>query len=522
MTQSTIITGQRQAVEDGVYIGNQSEIQRLCLAKVITSGTWLRKAIINEARDPALAPALEIGLDKREIVLLCNHIEDEENLYRTAFTLILALIAFVWLASRGEFFSLIDWSTVGAAITLLGAACIVAGIRQARAEARLRQVSPHSFRRSGPTVRNGAQKFDMCCVGEPDQNVVLYRNFSPFDFAGIPLGGWSLVIDTEKRTSVPPPEAAELSIGELEHRIRKAVSNQLLSRAEYRELLVLNGKDSNILPYEVRDRRIHDAGFSLEQDPNIWWDKSARRPSSDYVPVFAPQVRLSAEQVRDVAAQHPEKARRYLWFAIAAFGEQIVLSYFLRIRIDKRILFVEHNRYLLGPVPDTTWRVNYRHEPQHDFTSNAARGLLFGPVELVIQPFLWIKHAIVEARWTQGGNVDTYIWAQRHGFQLNKGAAPSLRRYMMDDSFAHFYQKSDVDGLVKAVDVLILEELATSLEEQGIDVADLRNKETTIYNSGILVQSGDVTAQALAVGQGASAKTATTPLWPAPKTSQSS
>jgi hypothetical protein len=63
-----------------------------------------------------------------------------------------------------------------------------------------------------------------------------------------------------------------------------------------------------------------------------------------------------------------------------------------------------------------------------------------------------------------------------------------------------------LDFAVKAFDQTIVELIYSYMEDHGVDVSDLRNKAMTIYNSGIMVQGGDVTAQAMAVGQGSAAQ----------------
>jgi hypothetical protein len=88
----------------------------------------------------------------------------------------------------------------------------------------------------------------------------------------------------------------------------------------------------------------------------------------------------------------------------------------------------------------------------------------------------------------------------------NFGADESIRREMMDEKFDHYSQKADLDFAAKAFDQTIVELIYRYMEERGVDVSDLRNKVMTIYNSGIMVQGGDVTAQAMAIGQGASAQ----------------
>jgi len=47
--------------------------------------------------------------------------------------------------------------------------------------------------------------------------------------------------------------------------------------------------------------------------------------------------------------------------------------------------------------------------------------------------------------------------------------------------------------------------LVEFLDDHNIDTSDLKERQTTILNSGVIVQGGDVNAESLAVGPGAEA-----------------
>jgi hypothetical protein len=93
--------------------------------------------------------------------------------------------------------------------------------------------------------------------------------------------------------------------------------------------------------------------------------------------------------------------------------------------------------------------------------------------------------------------------------RYNFGAPQSVRAQMMGDEFLHYFQKIDLQYYEKAVDRILLESLVDFLGDHGIDTADLKETQSAIVNSGVIVQGGDVTAQSLAVGEGARAKTST-------------
>ncbi len=85
------------------------------------------------------------------------------------------------------------------------------------------------------------------------------------------------------------------------------------------------------------------------------------------------------------------------------------------------------------------------------------------------------------------------------------GAGTTMRASFAQNLFQHHFQKSDADLCAKLVERKVLDELVSFLDEHGIDTSDLRERTTTILNSGILVQGGDVRADSLAVGSHAQA-----------------
>jgi hypothetical protein len=66
----------------------------------------------------------------------------------------------------------------------------------------------------------------------------------------------------------------------------------------------------------------------------------------------------------------------------------------------------------------------------------------------------------------------------------------------------------------KVLERVILSSIITFLDAHHIDTSDLRERQTMILNSGIIVQGGDVKAESLAVGVGAQAFKAPSSLRP--------
>jgi hypothetical protein len=497
--------------------GDTSEVMRLLLAACISRGTTFRRSIIDSARNPALAPPIEIGIDKAKVVACCHAVERIENRFRASFALILIFALFAWSGVDGD----VDPDMVVYALLIIVCASVLGAVRQIILYNMLRAFSPPEFslRRTSDLKANND---DLRCVATKDQNVVLYRGYSPFDFAGIPFGGWTLTVDTEKRTpDAGSKKKGELSVGELEKRMTDAIARD--SRAtECHPLLAIHGCDSNLLPQRlIREKdspglpRGPAAACDRAQFELIYGERAKGyqkgRADLSEPPVCAPEVELDPSILGQIEAGYPNLARRYLWFLDITWGGEIVLSHMLRVNLTGRILFVENARYLLTPVK-TEYRTVDSLPPKKtsEFALRLISGLIAGPFHAIIQPLFLFGTLSSAWSFRTGGDIRHWREAIKQSPSFNYGAEASLRRATMSENFTHFAQKIDLDRRSQSFNKIVIEELARYLEEHGIDVTDLRNKEMTIFNSGIFVQSGDVSAQTMAVGDSASAQTTLT------------
>jgi len=87
----------------------------------------------------------------------------------------------------------------------------------------------------------------------------------------------------------------------------------------------------------------------------------------------------------------------------------------------------------------------------------------------------------------------------------NYGAQSSLRYAFSSDSFLHYFQKLDGEFYTKVLEHQVLDGIIDFLDMHNIDTSEIRERRTTILNSGVIVQGGDIKAESLAVGSGAMA-----------------
>jgi hypothetical protein len=93
--------------------------------------------------------------------------------------------------------------------------------------------------------------------------------------------------------------------------------------------------------------------------------------------------------------------------------------------------------------------------------------------------------------------------------EFDFGAGQGFRSALSSGEFAHYFQKADGDFYSKMLERAILDRIIAFLNEHQVDTSELKERQTMILNSGIIVQGGDLRAESLAVGTGAQAMKST-------------
>ena len=178
------------------------------------------------------------------------------------------------------------------------------------------------------------------------------------------------------------------------------------------------------------------------------------------------------------------------------------MSAFLRCALRSRTLHVELSRFVLLPMAASN-----RQSDAPNLVWQFVKGVILTPVVLVSEPA-----ALASQVWTgllrrNGREQMSKFGAVKSDYRYNFGALKSFRVGLMGNEFLHYFQKMDQQYCHNTVDKIVLETLIDFLDDHGIDTSDLRVNQSTIFNSGVIVQGGDITAQSLAVGAAAKAET---------------
>lgn len=444
---------------------------RLLCAAAILNGPRYRRAILDFLTQPARANAPEIGLDARLVAQICVH--EEERHLRQAYcyvliglmSLILAVLADLTVASL----FLVGLSAILWATTYHSARTNRAPLFQRG------RFDPEHVRASFPSVL-GAELASG--IPDPDQNLIVFKGFNPFVGCGVPIGGWSFAIDVLKaKDSLVPVEPIGFTNDELYAEIERALRRLQIPSLEIRDLFFVSGAD-------------------VREDRDLLPDEYGK-----------PASRLESRHALAYINQSDTRVRHYKCVRAIDWGSDLAVSNYIRCALRGPTLFVELKRFLLPPLAE-----NYRtidSEPHASFRrlcSIVVGAPFVGPLMLCAAPFrVYDRLATVVKELL---NSDS----RRRRSEIDEqplydyGASTSLRELYSSKTFGHYFQKTDADFYKKVLERQLLDAICTFLDEHHVDTRDLRDRQSTIMNSGIIVQGGDVLAETLSVGTGAQAK----------------
>jgi len=452
-----------------------TESTRLLCASVLLGHGGARKKVIEWFQDRNRAVADEHGANLKLALQLARWAERRDRRYIWTYFLVFTITAVAALVEVGA-------GGVGLLSAILGS--LIAGIVWIRKRAQERNQFAPYFLPGRFNAEEVAARFqinldvhDLTALPSSPQNFFAYGGFTPFVGAGFDLGGWSVAIATDK---------ARESLG-------RSVSIETFEAADV---------------YRAVDMDVQRLALSRIETSDCYFASGADLRGN---PALLPDVHGRPAQFLDAAAAAPylcaddEAVRHYRCYRILDWGGELAYSWYLRCSLRGNTLFVETKKFVLTPL-DSVYRTIDDTVPLNgkEWAGVVMAGLFGGPFLLIAAPFR-AYGAII--RWFQDHtNRDK---ARRQLIDMhprfNYGTTSSLRQALSSGTYHHYFQKIDSDFFGKALEREILDSLVAFLESRGIDTCELRERQTTIMNSGVIVQGGDVNAESLAVGAGAQA-----------------
>lgn len=312
-------------------------------------------------------------------------------------------------------------------------------------------------------------------------NVTIYDGFTPFIGHGPLVSTWSFALPSlRSETDGEAESVVPLDVVELVSHVRDRLAGI--------------GVEPDELPGLFLTERAFVSGNALTMHP-------ALLPERDQ----APQQHLPAEDLARLAARPHGSARHYLCAQVPSWGSEVVASTFLHFSTDGRLLYLQCDRTVLGPLWQQYHDVD-RISPL--LTAGAIARLLAraasgmsssvprAPVRVVRDfTFYW--------RWQRHRTVERAIAQQDLGYSY--GARFSVREEATDANYHNYFQKTDAAKHLKLIERHVLAALLDHLDERGVDTTEFRNRQMTILNQGIIQTGGTSNVGNQAVGSEATA-----------------
>jgi len=453
-------------------IATMTETTRLLCATALLAGSGYRKQLLAflGRRSGAVAP--ELGVDVPLVAKVARSLETRQFRFELLYLALAMLAVLTFLLQWPRLFLSIPWITG-----------VVVFVKIYVEKWQLREY----FTKSGFDPERVRRRFDdpldtddESGLPDPAQNLVVYQNFTPFVGAVTALGSWTILVDSTRRCDDPTRGApVPFTAPDVYEAVMSAI------------------KRLHLPDVEVRDY-VFSAGNDIANDREILPHQYGR-----------PAQRISPSRVATLRRDNSNPQMRwYPWIRIYDWNNELVLSQFLRFHRQGKHLFMELNRYVLTPLG----------ERERQIDTQPPKGIVHALVYfLLCAMWGWMvaavgvlsligraKHALDEAiGWTESRRRRII----RETPRFNYGVAASLRESAASGFYEHYFQKIDASMYARIVEEEILNTVVEFLEAHNIDTSELKERSTTILNSGIIMQGGDIKTEAIAVGENATART---------------
>jgi len=307
-------------------------------------------------------------------------------------------------------------------------------------------------------------------ISEEESNVIIFGGYSPFVGAGIDIGGWSFAINTnkgkEEAGNVFEPKSFEAS------EMYKFISDKLkdqIGKVAIKDILCVNGKkiDKRFLPN----------------------------------PYKKPNNIIGQEIIEKYIGISDENIRHYKSIRVHSWKDELILSIFFRIIKNNQYLFLETHFYLLTPLNEIYTQIdNISPEPTLSIRMAELQASVFLSIFLLfISPFTIFSYILSPLlRLLNNKATKNKI---KNNLNFNYGAIINLRESHCSTVYKKHFQQLDTDMYLKIHEKQLLDFIVQFLELNNIDTSELKERQTTILNNGVILSGGAINTESFAVGQ---------------------
>ncbi|MBZ5681003.1 MAG: hypothetical protein LAO24_12940 [Acidobacteriia bacterium] len=452
-----------------------TEATRYLCAEAHLSARFREWVLKKFAREKHLAIAASYGLDMGTVLKHCLEARRRVNI-RNGFLTIPFLLGMLILLIGFDRLDLLPVVLILAPMTAWAGAWLVVGWERWEADKLVRR----------NLLKDG---FDPDCVPAPHSpkmqqvlrdleeaqkaNVLIYNGFAPFVGCGGGLGGWSFAVDVTKgkqdlgQIGQPIP----FRVRELYDEIAQAAYSLGFSTLTLEDKLCVNGQD-------------------IRNDPRFLPD-----------PMGRPCSKVAPEVIGEFVESVNFGARHYKHIRVVDWSGELAFNVMLRFVNTGHHLFIEVNYNLLTPLHEGYHRVDSLNPDLsfEDWLKLVLSSWALAPFLLLALPFVPV---VFVQRWYHEWREERRLRRTvRNNRSFNYGAASSLREDTASGFYRRYFQKLDSELYKKVLERQIFDTIIRFLDLRNIETADLKERQTTVLNSGVIVSgSGTIQAETLAVG----------------------
>lgn len=306
---------------------------------------------------------------------------------------------------------------------------------------------------ASPRLRRALTRLD---GPQPDCDVLVYRDYHPFVGSGVPFQPWSIALPLDPAGQhAPEPFTLTALYDHITTELTRLGGSASLSPE--RRLGGLTPRDQVLVSAETLLDNLYDerAAWVL--------------PDVDQPPVRT----LPADLVAELRERPLEWMRHYRCFQVETWDRNLVVTVYLHIGADERMLYLEWTPCVLRPVAE-----HYRIADRRPSTP-------WAPIRHAIGSLLSLP--VTAPRRVQALFRGLRPLPQPHGMLVpaKYGAASSLRELAADEDLANYFQRKDLERYLQLLEGRAFRAIGEFLTARGISVVEFQARASQVINNHI-------------------------------------
>lgn len=313
------------------------------------------------------------------------------------------------------------------------------------------------------------------CLDESSiKNIIISGGYRPFVGSGLEIQSWSFTVDLTQPDNKDKP-IDNFSIEDIYGRIESNIKRLSVDNLLLKDQLFINGMDVNLVPHLLAEGRLNK-----------------------------PVDNIDCSYVKSKTNDNDKNIRHYKTAYIPLWGGRLFLNIHYRLTMINDALYSEVAFFTLPPL-----KQKYRNI--ENIPIIPTRRELFEDItkSLFIGAFSWIVVYITVFGFLQGGFISKSARLKAWKRELessrlyNYGWDISLREKWSENTYERYFQQVDRECLLKLLTNEFLQTMRQFLSEKNISTEQFKDTTTKIVNEGVIIYGGNVRAESLATGKGA-------------------